>query len=383
MLRLSLALLASILPQPQPAVQPTDVPAFTIAIDGPIYAGQPVWIRAVDGTRNANIRYPFSSDLGYMGCNRLEVKRNGLLLTPRKLPLRPLAGLACGSSAPRGSPENRLPLHVLYPIHEAGTYSVRWTEEGPSIEDGKFRMQTKAQSEWLTFTVHETTPEQQEAWLKNLLAKPPQDDGQLAGEFLPSLMAAAPDPRALNTFMKYVYSDNGVVSGIAASALEVFPQPEILRAVAESLEKNGPSEELAYFASYHTGWTLDDQDKIVHAATPYLQPRYSVLPTGTSLRPFAPTQTSAAIKMLGFIFYVPNHAWPSNPELRSYADAQILQAAPNLMANAGLSAVHELAIYLGSMEFSPRTHQLLLQIAERSDDAGEQARICLKWHPQP
>ena len=137
MLRLSLALLASILPQPQPAVQPTDVPAFTIAIDGPIYAGQPVWIRAVDGTRNANIRYPFSSDLGYMGCNRLEVKRNGLLLTPRKLPLRPLAGLACGSSAPRGSPENRLPLHVLYPIHEAGTYSVRWTEEGPSIEIGR------------------------------------------------------------------------------------------------------------------------------------------------------------------------------------------------------------------------------------------------------
>ena len=98
--------------------------------------------------------------------------------------------------------------------------------------------------------------------------------------------------------------------------------------------------------------------------------------------PYTPTRTSAAIKLLRFIFYVPNHVWPSNSELESYADTQILQAAPNIMANANINAVQELAEYLGSISSSPRAHELLLQIAERSDSAATQARICLTWHPR-
>ena len=173
-----------------------------------------------------------------------------------------------------------------------------------------------------------------------------------------------------------------MVSGIAASALEEFPQPQVLRVVAESLEEHGPSDELAYFASYHRGWTNEDQNKIVHATIPYLQPQSSTLPVQRQLPPYAPTQASGAIKLLRFIFYVPNHAWPENPELESYADAQVLQAAPNIMAHANVNAVQELALYLGAMRFSSREHELLLQIAERSDGAGEQARIALTWHPQ-
>jgi hypothetical protein len=52
------------------------------------------------------------------------------------------------------------------------------------------------------------------------------------------------------------------------------------------------------------------------------------------------------------------------------------------MESTDESAVQELAEYLGTMPFSPRGHELLLQIAERSGSAGEQARICLTWHPQ-
>jgi len=382
MLGLSLALMVSLAPQAQAVPQPVGPPAFTIAIDEPVYTGQPVWIRAVDGER-ANIRYPFGVAVSNIGCNRLEVKRDGVLLTP--LPLRgemAWTGPMCGSGAPRGSPANRLPLHILYPFKTAGTYSVRWTElvaEPPSREGG---WKTRAQSEWLTFSVLESTPEQHEAWLKNLLANAPQDDGELAGDFLPSLMAAAPDPRVLDTFVRYLYSTDGMVSGVAASALEVFPQPEVLRAVAASLEKNGPSEQLAGYATMHTGWTADDESKIVHAAIPYLQPSNPTLPSGKPLPPYAPTQTSAAIKLLMYIFYIPNHAWPANSELASYADAQVLLAAPNIMANANMNAVQELAEYLGSMQFSLRAHELLGQIAERSDNAGTQARICLTWHPQ-
>jgi hypothetical protein len=237
-------------------------------------------------------------------------------------------------------------------------------------------------SDWFTFRVIEATPGQHEAWLKNLLADPPADDGHLAGDFLPSLLAAAPDPRALNAFVKYLYADNPMVSGMAASALEEFPQPQVLRAVATALEQQGPSQQLADFATYHKGWTNEDQVKIVHAAIPYLQHEDSTAPLGKQLPPYAPTQTSAAIKLLRFIFYVPNHVWPSNPELESYADARILQAAPDIIANANMQAVQELAEYLGSMSSSPRAHELLLQIAERSDNAATQARICLTWHPQ-
>ena len=375
MFGLSLILLTSLHPQLQPAVRPTNGSTLTIAIDGPVYTGQPVWVRVLDPAPDLGIRYPFYSNIGYMGCNRLDVKRNGELLTRRDFPLTSFNGFACGSAAPRGSPENRLPLHVLYPISEAGTYSVQLIT---ATEPAQPR-----QSQWLSFTVLQSTPKQHETWLKGLLAQVPQDEGQLAGDFLPSLMAAAPDPRALDTFPNYLYSENGVVSGMASSALEAFPPREVLRAVAKSLERDGPSDQLAYFASYHTGWTPEDQDKIVHAAIRYLQPQDSPLPSGKQLSPISPVQTAAAIKLLRFIFYIPNQAWPTNSELRSYADARVLEAATNIMANSSTGTVHELSLYLGAMDYSPRTHRLLLQISERNDDAATQARICLTWHPQP
>jgi hypothetical protein len=356
-----------------------------IAIDGPVYVGQPVWIRAIAGPE-ANIHYPFHTEARDIGCNRLEVRRNGVALAPT--PVRAtnsnVSGLLCGSAAPIGSPQNRLPLNLLYPLDQVGTYSVRWTNEDVSFTlQRQLQFEPRAQSAWLTFTVLAATPEQHEAWLKNLLTHAPEDDGQLAGDFLPSLMAAAPDSRALDTLVKYLYADNSMVAGMAASALEDFPRPEALRAVVRSLEEHGPSEQLAYFATYHTGWTLDDQDKIVHAAIPYLRSNNPTLPSGKPLPPYAPTQTSAALTLLRFIFYIPNRAWPASPELAFYADTQVLQAAPDVIANANMFAVQELAEYLSAMEPSPRTHQLLLQIAERSDTAGEQARICLRSHPQP
>jgi hypothetical protein len=84
---------------------------------------------------------------------------------------------------------------------------------------------------------------------------------------------------------------------------------------------------------------------------------------------------------LYFIFDVPNHAWPADPDLKAYADNEVLTIAPGVLRSGTAQVVHELALYLGSMS-SPRAHELLLQIAERSDDAAEQARTCLTWHPE-
>jgi hypothetical protein len=381
MLQFTPILLALLFPRSQVATQPQpeNIPVLTIAVDQPAYTGQPLWIRAVSGPLQ-NIRYPFHAAAGDIGCNRLEVKRDGVLLAP--LPIHAalsMDGIVCGSGAPVGSPEHRLPIHVLYPLNIAGTYSVRWTVTGYTPTG----LKPVAQSDWLTFEVLRATPVQHESWIRNLLANPPENDGYLAGDFLPSLLASAPDPRALVTFVKYLHADNSMVSGIAASALEEFPQPEVVRAVAESIEKHGPSEQLAYYATFHKGWTRDDQDKIVRAMVPYLQPANAVLVSKKTTGPSRPTQTSSAIKLLQFIFYIPNHTWPTNPELAAYADAEVMKGAPTIIANGNETTVQQLAEYLGTMQPSLRAHEFLIQIAQRSDTAAEQARICLTWHPQP
>lgn len=99
--------------------------------------------------------------------------------------------------------------------------------------------------------------------------------------------------------------------------------------------------------------------------------------------PYAPTPNSAALTLLRFIFFVPNGAWPADPNLKSYANEQVLQAAPNIIANADARTVQELSENLGSMSSSDRAHELLVQISQRSDTAGEQARIALTWHHEP
>jgi hypothetical protein len=160
-----------------------------------------------------------------------------------------------------------------------------------------------------------------------VLANPPKDSGHLAGDFLPSLVADAPDPQALSVFLKYLYADNQIVAAEASSALELFPQPEVMHAVVEAIGERGPSEQLAYYASYHKGRTLADEGKVVHAAADYLIPSEKSQDT-TVHQPYAPTPSSAAIKLLRFIFYVPNHAWPADGSLNAWADAQVLRASP-------------------------------------------------------
>jgi hypothetical protein len=376
-------------------LQAEDPPAFTIAIDQPAYTDEPVWVRALNGPIE-NVQYPFNSFIGDFGCNKLEVRHDGVLLTPRTIPStgEQSNGFACGSAAPAGSPQGRLPLHILYPLTQPGTYSVRWTIEYPDFTHGpppRLRFRPIGESQWLTFTVLAETPKQHEKWIKRLLVNPPKDPGQLAGDFLPSLVADAPDPRALSAFLDCLYADNQDVAAEASSALELFPQSEVMHAVVEAIEEHGPSDQIAYYATYHKGWTLADEEGVVHAAVRYLNPPHTrrvaevnqaedPFKPENSFKPEVPTATSAAIKLLAFIFYTPNHAWPSESNLNAWTDAQVLRAAPNIMAHGSMIAVQELAEYLGSMQPSAEAHSLLLRIADRDDSAGEQAKICLGWH---
>lgn len=380
-LALTSAFASMVLCQGTRAADTQTLATFKIAIGQQAYTNEPVWIHAFNGPIR-NVRYPFSATIGDIGCNNLELRRNGVVLKPRTIALEThQEGIVCGSSAPIGSPSGQLPLHVLYPFNKPGTYSVRWTIEEPDYTSRLHPVQLRAiaASQWLTFTVLGATSEQRAQWLNGLLAHPPEDPGELAGEFLPSLAAAAPDQRALSAFLGYLYADNEVVADEAASALELFPQPEVMRAVISVIDERGPNDQLAYYATSHMGWTSANEAEVVHAAAKHLVP--PATPRIASDRPsWAPTATSASIKLVGFIFYTPNHAWPSDAQLKSWTDTEVLSAAPDIMARGTVEEVQQLAEYLGEMQQTADSHALLLRIAGRGDSAGEQARICLKWH---
>jgi hypothetical protein len=182
--------------------------------------------------------------------------------------------------------------------------------------------------------------------------------------------------------VKYLHSPDLMVSRLAASCLEVFPQTEVRHAVVETLVKDGPSEELAQFATMNTGWTLEDENRIIHAAIPYLLSLSAIQPVGRIPAEARPTQSAAALRLLRYILYVPNHAWPENYELKFYADAQVVNVAAKIMAEGNSVTVQELALNLGAMASSPRVDEMLMQISQRQDIAGQQARGALKWHLQ-
>jgi hypothetical protein len=203
---------------------------FTATVDQPAYTGEPIWVRTEP---RANIRYPFRASIGDFGCNRLELLHDGKPVQPRPLmPWGDGSGILCGSAAPPNAPENRLPLHVWYPLQQPGIYAVRWVYEVPDFNSGKMKMDSIS-STWTTFRVLQATPAEREARLNRLLASTPTDAGLLAGAYIPSLVAAAPDQRSLRAIATQLYSSNQVVAQLAASALQFFPKITVNEVIFE------------------------------------------------------------------------------------------------------------------------------------------------------
>lgn len=236
-----------------PGQSPASPAAITVVVDQPAYVGEPVWITATSG-HIENVRYPFHAAMEDTGCSRIELKRDGVLL-PRlpTLSIGNLDGLVCGSAAPPGSPPHRLPLHALFALDKPGTYSVHWTMLSPRESARGMELSPDQDSDWVTFELRKPTPEERERWLTSLLANPPHDPGLLAGDFLPSLLAAVPDARVLRTYMHYMHDENHMVSGMAAAGLQHFPAAEVRSSFVDSIAQSGPSYQLAYFATYHSG----------------------------------------------------------------------------------------------------------------------------------
>jgi hypothetical protein len=186
---------------PPAAAQPAAVPRVAIHVDAPARVGFPIWLHA-ELRGDLTARYPYNEDPRYFGSNHLELKRDGQMLAPQRgYSSGGLVGRVEGSAAPPTSPQNRLPLHLGFVIDTPGHYSVRWTVIGSDLAP-----RVLAQSEWLNFDVVASPPAARETWLTQLLRAPASEAGAFVGDYLPSLLAAAPDPHVAEAVMDATYS---------------------------------------------------------------------------------------------------------------------------------------------------------------------------------
>jgi hypothetical protein len=345
--------------------QMSNVQKFQIQLSDPAYTGMPVWIHA-ELSFPLEIRYPYGEDPEDFGPSRLEVKRDNSLLP--KVPFKPWAsrgGIVDGSIAPATSPKNRLPLHLQYALDKPGIYSVRWTVVRHGFQDGQMTETVVAQSDWRDFEVRQSTPEQRKDWFEKQLAKVPSSDaGEFVGDFLPSLLANAPDPRVLQVVLEQLYSTEPLIHGCALGSLRFFREEDIRSQVLDKLHLRGPNEGLAYVISWHAPWFQDRKDDLVRTILPYLHSRED-------------WQVAATLKMLGFLVHLGNFHWPPDSEVPPKSDQAVLVAAPELIGKS--SEVSQLlAEYLGGIK-SPSARELLWQVAERPEPAHEQALIALTW----
>jgi hypothetical protein len=221
-----------------------------------------------------------------------------------------------------------------------------------------------AQSDWLDFEVRQATPEQKKNWFEKQRARVPSDAGEFAGDFLPSLLADAPDPQVLQLVLEQLYSTEPVIHGCALGSLRFFREEDIRSQVLDMLHVQGPNEGLAYVVSWHAPWFQDRKDDLVRTLLPYLHSRED-------------WQVAATLKMLGFLVHLGNFHWPPDSDMPAKSDQAVRAAAPELIGRS--SEVSQiLAEYLGGIK-SQSSRELLWQVAERPEPAHEQALIALTW----
>jgi len=344
--------------------QTSSVQKFQIRVTDPAFTGLPVWIYA-ELSFPLEIRYPYGEDPEDFGPNRIEVKRENQLL--EKVPFKPWVGgggIVDGSIAPPTSPKNRLPLHLQYSLDKPGIYSVRWTVVRHNFQNGQITETVVAQSDWVDFEVRQSTPEQRKDWFEKQHARVPSDAGEFVGDFLPSLLANAPDPRGLRVVLEQMYSTGTLIPGCSLASLRFYQEEDIRPQVLDMLHLRGPNEGLAYVISWHASWFQDRKDDIVRTAMPYLHSRED-------------WQVAATLKMLGFLVHLGNFHWPSDSEIPARSDSAVLAAAPELIGRSPVAS-QPLAEYLGGIK-SHSARDLLWQVAERPEPAHEQALIAQTW----
>lgn len=197
---------------------------MTVRLDQPAYTDMPVWLKAEFRSGSRTIQYPSQLGPAGFGCNEVEVRRDGKLLTrlPGSIWNRgnfSFSVLNCGGygPAPHGL-ESRLPLHLLYRFDEPGTYEVQLT-----VRDSVAASKIQFQTEWTPIEILPANHYQRAQWLEDVRNRHPMDAADLLSDVLPSVLGL-PDEASLDIVRSYLDHPDESVRRFAENGLYYWPE---------------------------------------------------------------------------------------------------------------------------------------------------------------
>ncbi len=237
----------------QPVSMKAGFEPTTVALDGPVYTDMPVWLKI-------DVPYEFAGAVGYpgvlsaagFGCNQVEVRRNGQMLT-----LLPgsnwtrygggMAGNICQSYPPAGDPQSgRLPLHLLYRFDVPGVYEVRYSLFRAPVGFAAAQTAFRVRSEWTPIEVLAARAGERSAWLQSLCDHPINDAVELVTNTLPSLLGV-PDDASFEILGGYLYHPSPTVRQFAMYGLTYWPEEYVLPKLQVLEQTRGPSDAIARY----------------------------------------------------------------------------------------------------------------------------------------
>ncbi len=322
-----------------------------LTLEGTARVGSPIWVdvELPFGTefRWGQVIYPVSSYPDDFGCNRLEVRQNGVALAPMELSILPGRigpGNGCGNDLvmPKQAAVHpgRLPLHLRYKFENPGLYEVRYTRLRSIFES-----EVRLQSDWTPIHVLAAQP----------AARParPQDPAEILSDYLPGILAS-PDAASLATVSGYLYDRNEKVRFYAAMSLGYWPRAQVVALLAELIRTKGPSDVMVNLGIPLTPDLLDPM-------LPYLRSDDQVLLTG-SIR--------------GILWILSTqHTADANTE------TALVAAIPHVLRSGDRASLQYLAEAFGALH-GEASRQALWDFVERGV-SPEQSLIAITWRKDP
>lgn len=189
----------------------------------PAYTDMPIWLE-VDSPLGSlrDVRYPVYLQPMDLGCNRLEVRQNGLRVEPTWSPsaeVRLFGGNCEGISM---AANGRIPLHMLYRFDEPGVYEARLVRTADLQRQGE----AIAVSNWVSLTVLPARSGMREQFLVDLSRRATSDAAALLSEFLPNLLGI-PDDASFALLAPLIEHEHTYVKLFAAQGYRYWPNLEL------------------------------------------------------------------------------------------------------------------------------------------------------------
>jgi hypothetical protein len=337
-------------------IVPMGKPKLVLSLLGTASVHMPIWI-----AHNVPVPYrdPIRVPIG-LSEGRFEVRRNGALIEPLKVP--PFPG-GVGGSFLSGVTETDmpLPLHLQYRLDQPGKYEIRYigTREEPDPPHGLRKVTTDV-SDWTGIEVQPYSETRRAEWIRERAREMPSSPDQLITKAIPELLAM-PDAASLRVILPELYDPDESVRRYVAASLAMFDAAVVAKQLTPMVREKGPTEEIT---------RLFDQNENVFEGG---HEAFLALLPGFLNRPSALAQAGA----LQYIAWEQNHDWGKSAALQAQTSALVMAAAPRILERGDAHLEQLLSQALGSIKTQASRDMLWRMIQEGK--AAEQSKIALTW----